>query len=196
MTNENSDSLMIATHEAVSIMHDIFRGRSRSFVRFVSSVLEAYQNTDMGFPEGKADAILMDLARLVKSQSRSPENQEHRLATCEHLLLEIDQGTNLADLAKKLSRPDLASLRDMTKFFMHVGLMHFDRIGDEIGVYVHMYESGVLLENSAALERGRSSPGIRNPAVPANIKTFYECHKVLSDAYDAQYRNAPSGPGY
>lgn len=176
-------------------MHDIYRGRSRSLVRFVSAILDAYQGTDFGLQEHKAEATLMDLARLVSSQHHSPEFQEHRLSGCERLLQALEQGETLEVVTNRLSRADHAALRDITKFSMHVGLLHFDRVGDELGVYPHMYESGILLERAETIERGRSSPGIKNPAVPANIKALYEAYTVLEKSYNARHQNAPDGPG-
>ena len=196
MAVEKPDVTLASALEAASLFLDIYRGRSRSLVRLVAGILNAYRGSDYEFREDPSNQILADLARVVASQVRSPEAQERVVSACERIVDTLGSGRELSVVADRLSRNDLARLRDMTDFVMRLGILQFDQVSSALDVYPHMYDSGILLEESPALARGRTTPGIRNEAVPGNIKGFYDAHALLKSAYDEKYIRAPNAPGF
>lgn len=196
MAVDKPDVTLSSALEAVSLFHDIYRGRSRSLVRFVSSILDAYVGTNYAVPEDQADQILMDLARVVVSQVGSPEAQERNVSACERLIDALNSGGDLVSICTRLSREDLARLREMTDFVMRLGILQFDRVSTAIHVYAHMYDSGILLEESPGLARGRTTPSIKNEAVPGKIQGFYDAHAVIHKSFREKTIPSSNGPGF
>ena len=195
MTLDKSSKSLAHAKEAIDLFHDIYRGRSRSLVRFVSKIFESYKGTEYAKPEDQIAQLLMDLARVVSSQVSSPEARERKISTCERLQEAFELSSTLADITKRLSRTDHAQLRDMNDFVLRLGILQFDRVTSELGVYPHMYDSGILLEDSPGLARAGSTPGIRNKAVPANIQGFYDAYSELNESYQDKYMRSQEGPG-
>lgn len=196
MAADKPDVTLLSALEAASLFLDIYKGRSRSLVRLVAGILNAYEGSDYAVREGPSRQILVDLARVVASQVRSPEAQNHAISNCERIMEALGSGSDLGVVADRLSRGGLARLRDMTDFVLRLGILQFDQVSSALNVYPHMYDSGILIEESPGLARGRTTPSIRNAAVPESIKGFYEAHDLLNKAYLDKYIRTPNGPGF
>lgn len=195
MASQTPDDTVVALKEAVSLLHSVYLGQSRPLVGFVVKILNAYENTQFALSDLQIDALTLDLARLVSSQVHSPEAQAARISEAERILAACDTCNSIGEMATRLSRIDLASARDALDFVMRLGILQFDRVSQELQVYPHMYESGILLENSPALTRHVSQPAIHNKSVPKNIKDAYEGWSKLKESYNDRYMSPSNGYG-
>jgi hypothetical protein len=149
--------------------------------------LANYDGSDYQKSESIKEAILIELARVVSSQVSSPQEQARGVEVCERLLDACDSSLSVKKLASGLSRTDHADLNSILDLTLRLGLLQFDRFCSDLNVYPHMYDSGILLEESPVLTRAGNTPGIFNAAVPSNIRAIYDAWNVLKELYTEKY---------
>lgn len=193
--DEDSPQMRASALQSICLLQDIYRGRTRPLINLVVSTLKAYEGSTYALSDEKADALCLDLARTVASQSLPREKLERLLSSCARIISAHDDTETFDQFINRLGRDDLSRLRDACDIPMRIGMLQFDRLSHEIHVYPHMYSSGVLLENSLALHPGGPNPSIRNERVPEYAKKCYEAFEKIKQLYISKYIDSASTPG-